>query len=127
MSVYSEYFSINERTCKCCGRDAMSQGTLNRLDRLRERIGPLKLSSAYRCPLHNSQVSSTGENGPHTTGRAVDVLASGTRALEIVRIALELGFTGIGVSQKGPHGSRFVHLDDIAPGGAHPRPHIWSY
>jgi hypothetical protein len=38
-----------------------------------------------------------------------------------------LGFTGIGIKQKGPGLSRFVHLDMILPAGRHPRPRLWSY
>ena len=57
------------------------------------------VSSGYRCPEYNDQVSSSGLTGPHTTGRAVDVVCSGD-ALKIMELAIKHGMTGIGVSQK---------------------------
>jgi hypothetical protein len=78
-----------------------------------------------RCPEHNAKVSSTGYAGPHTTGRAIDIGVSHGRALELVRMALTSGFTGIGINQKG--NARFIHLDDIPDGEGQPRPTIWSY
>jgi uncharacterized protein YcbK (DUF882 family) len=104
----------------------MNHEFMDRLEALRNQIGkPMVLSSAYRCPVHNAAVSGTGDNGPHTTGRAVDVLIRGTEALRLVAKAIELGFTGIGVKQKG--GARFIHLDDLHPKIGGPRPWIWSY
>ncbi len=98
---------------------------LDRLEELRRLFGhPMPVSSGYRTPAHNVAVSSTGPTGPHTTGRACDVAVSGALAFALVRLALDCGFTGIGVRQHGA--SRFVHLDDLrAP--AFPRPRIWSY
>jgi zinc D-Ala-D-Ala carboxypeptidase len=40
-------------------------------------------------------------------------------------LALEQGFTGIGVSQKGA--IRFIHVDDLPDAPGQPRPTIWSY
>lgn len=40
--------------------------------------------------------------------------------------ALQAGFMGIGVNQKGGSG-RFIHLDDIEDSPDRPRPTIWSY
>lgn len=85
---------------------------------------PFPVSSAFRCPEHNQRVSSTGANGPHTTGRAIDIAVRGEQAYEIVSQAARFGFTGIGVAQKG--GGRFIHLDDLEYPDA-PRPWVWSY
>lgn len=106
----------------------MSLSFILTLDDLRTRLGfPLHISSGYRCPWHNDQVSTTGFNGPHTTGRAADVLISGEGAFRLVtQSSLGGWFTGIGINQKGPHDKRFIHLDDLtAPD--HPRPRVWSY
>ena len=118
--------SINEFRCKGDGVVKMEAEFLDRLQMLRDRYGkPMRIMSGYRSPAYNAKVSHTGENGPHTTGRAVDVLVDRADALKMLRLAIECGFTGIGVAQKGPTGSRFLHLDDlVAP---HPRPNIWTY
>ena len=72
-------------------------------------------------------VSSQTFNGysQHTKGIACDILSNHFHALEIMRIALELKFTGIGVNQKG--NSRFIHLDIADHSEERPRPTVWSY
>lgn len=105
----------------------MNKQFLEKMDALREKVGfPLIITSGYRSPQYNASVSSTGETGPHTTGKAADIAIRGHQAHALLKTALELGFTGIGISQKGE--SRFVHLDTLENGeqGA-PRPWIWSY
>ncbi len=123
------HFKPSEFACKCgaCGSngDEMDPHFITALDNLRERLGfPLIVTSGYRCPAYNQQVSTTGADGPHTTGRAVDFGISGARAHALVT-ETQLGMTGIGINQKGPHEKRFIHLDNLkAP---RPRPNIWSY
>ena len=127
MGATSKNFSESELACSCCGKNEMTQETVDALQALRESIGkPLKLSSAYRCPKHNSKVSSTGKSGPHTTGKAIDIVCSGKEALELLSFAMIRSkvWKGIGISQKGKHESRFIHLDTIE---ADNRPWIWSY
>lgn len=122
-----EYFTDEELTCKCgCGEQKMSHAFMIKIDALREKAGfPFVVSSAYRCPDHNDNVSSTGRDGPHTTGHSIDIKCSHKQAYEIVRLAMLYGFTGIGINQKGD--SRFIHLDDLIESKFRPRPHIWSY
>lgn len=121
------HFTLQELTCPCgCGLLPKLQ-SVQRLEQVRVVYGkPMKLSSAARCPEYNAKVSTTGLNGPHTLG-AFDVLVSGHNVWELIQIAMEYGFTGIGVSQRGPHEKRFIHLDDILGSPVHPRPWVWSY
>src|SRR5690606_30843412 len=92
----------------------MEPAFLDRLQKLRSKLGfPLVISSGYRSPGYNAVVSQTGENGPHTLGRAADILAYGERALEMLAYAPVFGFTGIGLKQHGPWGARYLHLDDL--------------
>ncbi len=100
----------------------MQSAFVDRLDELRDRLEfPLRVSSGYRCPAHNARVSSTGLTGPHTTGLAADLAVERWAAYEVLRVALEMRFQGIGVAQKGA--ARFIHLDDVIDG----RPTVWSY
>lgn len=122
------YFSDKELRCKCgkCnrGQETMNTGFMAKLEAIRVECGfPLHVTSAYRCPAHNMAVSTSGFDGPHTTGRAVDIAISHEHAVVFLRTALKHGMTGIGVSQKGR--SRFIHVDDLGEG--YPRPNIWSY
>ena len=127
MGATSKNFSESELACSCCGKNEMTQETVDALQALRESIGkPLRLSSAYRCPKHNSKVSSTGNSGPHTTGMAIDIACSGKDAWELLSFAMIRSkiWKGIGIRQKGNHESRFIHLDTIE---ADNRPWVWSY
>ena len=127
MGISSANFSSKELSCSHCGENKFNKETLVALQRLRDAIGkPIKLSSAYRCPEHNDKVSGSGMSGPHTTGCAVDILCSGKAAHEILSLAMIRSsvWKGIGVSQKGEHKSRFLHLDTLE---TDMRPWVWSY
>lgn len=120
------YFRPSEFSCKHCGANRMQESYLLLLDELRHRYGkPLVVTSGYRCPEYNARVSSTGLRGPHTTGCAADLRVTRTDAYIVLQLALEMGFTGIGVAQKGTN--RFVHLDTLLPAPGRPRPTVWSY
>ena len=115
-----KYFTEDEFKCHHCGLARMDHDFVEKLDTVRGIVGfPFKVSSGYRCPDHNKAVSHTGEAGPHTTGKAADILLSGPKAREFLTIAVKF-FPGIGVQQKGPHTSRFIHVDDLEP-------RLWSY
>lgn len=122
-----KYFRLDEFACRCgCKRNNMDERFLEELDQLRTIYGkPLIVSSGYRCPDHNAKVSSTGRTGPHTTGHACDFAVSGGDSLLLLRVALVLDFTGIGINQKGA--GRFIHVDDLPNRAGQPRPTLWSY
>lgn len=126
MAVTWRHFRREEFACRHCGLNLISTDFVTKLDELRERFGrPLIVTSGYRCREHNARVSSTGLNGPHTTGRAVDLAVDRGDAHRLLGLALDMGFTGIGVNQKGD--VRFIHLDDLTDAPGRPRPTVWSY
>jgi zinc D-Ala-D-Ala carboxypeptidase len=123
----TEHFTRAELTCKCgCGM-LPELGFMVKVEKLRTMYSrPLVVSSAARCPKYNMAVSKTGQDGPHTTGRAIDFSIYGAEALHLVKIVTSTAlFTGLGINQKGP--DRFVHVDDLPGGPGCPRPWIWSY
>jgi zinc D-Ala-D-Ala carboxypeptidase len=116
---YGKYFTEAEFKCKHCGAVKMDQNFLDRLNKLRESYGkPMRISSGYRCPEHPAERSKV-TTGMHTTGKACDVVVEGAEAVFLLQLALQQGFTGIGVQQKGS--GRFLHLD------TRDRSTIWSY
>lgn len=123
------FFKKTEFDCPCCGGNQMSETFLRKLDDHRGRVDfPFIVTSGYRCPNHNEQVSSTGRNGPHTTGRAVDLAIFGRNAHRLIQQgALGGWYSGIGLKQHGPHAARFVHLDDLEQTDGRFRPTIWTY
>jgi len=116
-------FSEKELSCKCCGDNRMNLAFLEKLQMIRDEYGkPMKLSSAYRCPKHNNNISSSGIDGPHTTGRAVDVLVAGEDAYHLLKIVMKHNMTGVGIA-----GKSFIHIDDLPKSEKRHRPVIWTY
>lgn len=119
------FFNEEELECKCaCGMLPQHELMVHLVD-MREEAGfPFIISSGARCAEHNKKVSNTGPNGPHVQGLAVDIKVYGARALRVIELALKYGATGVGVSQKGPYSSRYIHVDWV-PGRTEKT--IWSY
>ena len=106
-------FSRSEMACRCgCGRDEMDPEFMRMLQELRNEVGPMPVTSAFRCDARNSRVSKV-KNGPHTQAKASDILISGERAMILFEKARHIGFSGIGLSQKGPDQKRFIHVDTL--------------
>ena len=121
-------FDRSELLCTHCGEFATHPESLDKLQALRTRYGkPLAVTSAYRCARHPIEAKKVAP-GAHATGRAFDLRAIGSEAYQIIRLAYEVGFTGIGVSQRGGQ-PRFIHLDDCPVGmdSGIVRPMVWGY
>jgi zinc D-Ala-D-Ala carboxypeptidase len=93
---------------------------MERLQKARDIFGPMRISSGYRCAKHPLEAKKA-RPGAHASGHAADVAVRGEEAHRLLKIALEVGFTGIGVQQKGE--GRFIHLDDL---DNDLRPTVWS-
>lgn len=120
-------FTTDEMACTCCGKSDMDGDFMKILQSVRDEMQrPLKITSGYRCEKHNERVSHTGKKGPHTFAKAADILISGADALRLFSIAQKHGVSGVGMSQKGDHSKRFVHLDILSPDEG-PRPTVWTY
>lgn len=122
-----EFFSPKEMACQGTGRLIVHPDFMDRLSTLRALVNkPLIVSSGYRSPEHNAAVGGAVSSA-HLTGRAVDLKCHGKVAYLVLKHAMTCGFTGVGVSQKGPHRSRFIHLDDLPATENVFRPTVWSY
>ena len=123
-----KYFSEDELRCQGTGQINMNETFMERLIELREKLDkPMVISSGYRSEAHNIAIGGS-KNSAHLKGCAVDVVCSGHLAYEIVKLAMELEFSGIGVKQNGVHAKRFIHIDTMPRHSiTSPRPWIWSY
>ena len=120
-----KYFTEEELVCRHCNEVGMNDEFMQKVDALREKLGfSFPVNSAYRCAGHPIEARKASP-GAHASGRAIDIGVSHKTAYRLVQGALEAGFTGIGVSQKGT--TRFIHLDNLESKNYRPRPHIWSY
>lgn len=112
-------FTEAEFRCRHCGKQEMKPEFMGRLQALRDVYKrPIAVTSGYRCPDHPVEKAKP-HPGMHATGLAADIGVSGPDAHELMRLAFHLGFTGIGVQQKGV--GRFIHLD------LRGEPTVWSY
>lgn len=115
-------FEPYEFDCKHSGENKMRPEFMQKLQHLRDKFGkPMPINSGYRSPTHPIEARKS-KPGKHAEGIAADIGVRGADAVELLKLALELGFTGIGIAQKG--GSRFIHLDISTDEN---RPTIWSY
>lgn len=118
-------FKYEEFACKHTGENNMDPSVIDRLQELRTECDfPFIITSAYRSENHPAEVNKE-KPGTHTKGIAIDILVSGSQAYEVIALAPQFGFTGIGVQQKGK--ARFIHLDLDGEKHGKIRPYIWSY
>lgn len=104
-------FSPQEIACKGFGELMLDEGALDKLQALRRALGrPVVINSAYRSEAHNRAVGGS-PTSQHRLGKAFDIALRGPASArdiereELIREALEVGFTGIG------RYDGFVHVD----------------
>jgi len=121
-------FTPEEFACQHCGAHGIDLALVAKIQTLREKVDmPLVITSGYRCPDHPLEQKKRASGRPlgaHTEGCAADIGCSGSSAHRILRAALALGFTRIGVNMRGAHHTRFIHLDIST---TRPSPALWSY
>ena len=108
--------------CSHCGAMHMDDFFMKLLDEIRRDAGfPFHITSGYRCPYYNNEVSSTGLSGPHTTGRAVDVAANNSAMRKkIIKSAFKNGIERIGIAKT------FIHIDNLLATDGFPEG-VWPY
>lgn len=107
----SKNFSPSEIACKGYASIKVNLYALDRLQALRDAIGPLKINSAYRSKAHNTAIGGA-KNSKHMEGIAFDIslFIPGREGKKyntdmIVDLAKNIGFHGIGVYDT------FIHVD----------------
>jgi uncharacterized protein YcbK (DUF882 family) len=116
-------FKLDEFKCKCgCDEVKINSDMLDLIQEARDELGPLSISSAFRCSSHNSSVSSTGENGPHTTGHALDITVKDSQHRKQLIDWFATKVTGLGIAKS------FIHIDNLtSDNGFDMRPNAWKY
>ena len=118
-----EFFSEDDLRCKGTSEVNMDEEFMKRLVALRRELDQhMHIISGYRHMAYNDVLGGTRDS-PHLQGKAVDVACHGKKAYNIIRLATEHGFKGIGIKQHGSKEDRFVHLDM----DEYTTPTIWSY
>jgi len=106
MKQLTKHFSEDEFKCSCCGAVPMDKKFMEKLEQLRLAYGKsMIITSGYRCSVHNVKIGGS-KSSKHMEGIAADIkISSGSEAYQLIKLAIGLGFTGIGVAKT------FLHLD----------------
>ena len=112
-----QYFNIEEFDCQETGNNEMCPFFLEKLDELRHRCGfPFSITSGYRDPSHSIEQRKV-KPGTHAKGIAADIhINSGSEGYVIIKNAMEMGFSGIGIAKT------FIHVDTRSN-----TPVVWTY
>ncbi len=93
-----EFLWANEAVCRCgnysCEAIIIHNHLIKVFDNLRLLCGePLKISSGYRCTLHNEMVGGSPRSR-HLSGEALDIIKPGNIELkEFAKLAKDAGFS----------------------------------
>lgn len=102
----SKNFRIKEFVCKEGKEEVfIADGLVEKLQALREYVGkPITIISGYRSPAYNKKINGSPKS-QHILGRAIDIKVSSMSTEEVAKVAIKLGFKGIGIYDT------FTHLD----------------
>lgn len=119
-SVLSAYFKSTEFDCEgtgCCTETLIDDTLITILTKVRQRFGPVIITSGYRCQTHNREVGGASSS-KHTKGMAVDfkVKDASGKYVDPVRVAafIDSLYThqyGIEVGSFDSSTGGYVHLD----------------
>ena len=115
-------FKPEELECSHCQTLMIHSGLMNLIQKARDNLGPLSITSGYRCSEHNDKVSSTGPTGPHTTGMAADISVKDSQHRKQLITYFANKVTGLGIAKS------FIHIDLLdSDRGFEMRPNCWVY
>jgi len=115
-------FTPDEVKCQHCGELKISSSLMDLIQTARAELGPLSITSGYRCSEHNNNISSTGPSGPHTTGKSLDIAVRDSKHRKELITYFAPKVPGLGIAKS------FIHIDILtAEDGFEMRPNSWVY
>jgi hypothetical protein len=102
----SKNFHLSEYECPCsrCKYTKVDMKHVALLQQLRDKVGQIHITSAYRCPEHNAEVGGVS-NSQHLDGIATDIYSDSISAMALSSAAEFFDGVGLYISQS------FVHVD----------------
>lgn len=101
-------FTEAEVSCPHCNVCHIDDQALDKLQALRDVIGPLTINSAFRCQEHNEAVGGASQSR-HLFGDAFDISTKNVGKDRLFAVAVDVGFTGFGFYNS------FLHVDTWKP------------
>ena len=115
-------FTPDEVKCQHCGELKIDEELMDLIQAARETLGPLRITSGFRCSEHNNNISSTGPTGPHTTGKAIDIATKSSQQRKELIDYFASKVSGLGIAKS------FIHIDLLYEEDGFPgRPNSWVY
>lgn len=117
MGDLSRNFSRSEFACPHCGEVEIDPLLVATLQRIRDKAGPVVVTSGYRCPVHNEAVGGVN-NSQHIYGRAADIYVPGMSQAALLALVREMTvnediYAGYAYAIK--NSKRAVHVDVRIP------------
>ncbi len=101
----SKNFYLDEFKCSCCDFDDIDLNLVEKIQKVRNKVGPIRISSACRCVSWNEKCGGK-LNSAHTRGYALDLVCGNSRNRYNLILELVKEFNRIGISSDG-----FIHVD----------------
>lgn len=104
----SQNFSTKEFTCPCgiCRDQRVSKALIDKLQRIRDVVGPITVTSGFRCALYQEALKKRGyktaKKSMHLEGQAADIVAAD---MDKLLEECEKEFQAIGIAKN------FLHVD----------------
>jgi uncharacterized protein YcbK (DUF882 family) len=117
MGDLSRNFSRSEFACPHCGEVEIDPLLVATLQRIRDKAGPVVVTSGYRCPVHNEAVGGVN-NSQHIYGRAADIYVPGMSQAALLALVRELAVSEeiyVGYAYAIKNSKRAVHVDVRIP------------
>ena len=117
MGDLSKNFSRSEFACPHCGEVEIDPLLVATLQRIRDKAGPVVVTSGYRCPVHNEAVGGVN-NSQHIYGRAADIYVPGMSQAALLSLVREMVVNEeiyVGYAYAIKNSKRAVHVDVRIP------------
>ena len=117
MGDLSRNFSSSEFVCPHCGEVEIDPLLVATLQRIRDRAGPVVVTSGYRCPVHNEAVGGV-KNSQHLYGKAADIYVQNMSQAALLAMVREMAVNEeiyVGYAYAIKNSKRAVHVDVRIP------------
>tara|TARA_B110001454_G_C12674963_1_gene415442 strand:- start:55 stop:408 length:354 start_codon:yes stop_codon:yes gene_type:complete len=105
MEQLTKNFNLSEFVCHCgCGSNYINRDLVDKLQLVRDKMGPMSVTSGVRCEAHNTKIGGSSSSS-HIDGVAVDVKCDSGPFRQKILTELTKHFQRIGIAKN------FIHVD----------------
>jgi len=117
MEQLTKNFNLSEFVCHCgCGSNYINRDLVDKLQLVRDKMGPMSVTSGVRCEAHNIKIGGSLSSS-HIDGVAVDVKCETGLFRQKILTEMTKYFQRIGIAKN------FIHVDIDSTKS----PSVWLY